>query len=113
MVSQQEFENRLTIFKKVFHRRCLFCEQVIEDTYSSSSRPTLLSTCEFCFPRYQVLKEGKELNTIGTLFRYKCYFCRETCKESYSYTEGVKYCRLCAARYELLRELEKQKEQIK
>ncbi|RHZ72498.1 hypothetical protein Glove_242g62 [Diversispora epigaea] len=125
MTNKQEFERKLATLRKFFNRRCLFCEQVIENDYFLQ---TLLPipTCEFCFNKYEVLKEGKELGTISELFPNICYFCREVAqREEEIYTiprvplniidekiKWISHCPSCAARYKLLGELENEQKKI-
>jgi len=82
MKNRQKFENKLATLRKVFHRRCLFYEQVIESShFPRRENQTLLSTCEFCFAKYEVLKEGKELETISKLFPIYATFAKKRPKK--------------------------------
>ncbi|CAG8594876.1 10409_t:CDS:1 [Ambispora gerdemannii] len=132
---KKEFEKRLELFKKVFHRKCLFCEVMIEGKgFQENESKTVLSLCEFCSRKYEVveeLKKNKEADKeqtqeIANCFYGKCYFCNEeTIKrgvhEHYSYREilfgkkilsEIDACKACFSRYNALCELEQQKLEI-
>jgi len=49
---KKEFKERLEIFNKLFYKRCLFCEVMVEGRgFEKTESPTILSLCEFCLKR--------------------------------------------------------------
>ena len=82
------YKKRIELFKKAFHRKCLFCEMIIEasvEGFEKKESQTVLNLCEFCLNKYQVLEELKQdeennkeiTGEIANCCRGKCYFCSE------------------------------------